>query len=82
MSISDEPVVITENFLNSLLIDLNENSYTAGFTYKRDNGHEIGFAFMYSEEESLNAPNQLDARQRVLLSNDEFDFQVSYRWGN
>lgn len=82
MSMSDQPVLITENFLNSLLIDLNEASYTAGFTYRLNNGHELGFAFMYSEEESLNAPNQLDPRQRVLLSNDQYDFQVSYRWGD
>ena len=82
MSISDQPIIITENFLNSLLIDLNEASYTAGFTYKLKNGNELGFAMMYSEEESLNAPNQLDARQRVLITNDQFDFQISYRWGD
>jgi long-chain fatty acid transport protein len=81
MGISNQPVEVTENFLNSLLIDLNEASYTAGFTYKLDNGQELGFAFMYSEEESLEAPNQLDAQQRVLITNDQFDFQVSYRWG-
>ena len=80
MSISDQPVPANENFLNSLLINLNEAHYTAGFTRKLANGHEIGFSFMYSEEESIEWPNQLDASQRVLLTNDQFDLEISYSW--
>jgi len=54
--------------------------YTAGFTRKLENGHEIGFSFMYSEEESLHWLNQLDFRQRVVLTNDQYDFEISYSW--
>lgn len=82
MSISDQPVPKNENFLNPLLIDLDEAHYTFGFTRKLNNGHELSFSFMYSEEESIERPNQLDPQQRVLLTNDEFDFQLTYSWGN
>ena len=36
---------------------------------------------MYSEEESLEALNQLDPTQVILLTTDQWDFQVSYSWG-
>lgn len=80
MSISDQPTPYNENFLDSLLIDLNEAHYTAGFVRTLDSGHEIGFSFMYSEEESLEWPNQLDPSQRLLITNDQFDFEISYSW--
>jgi hypothetical protein len=35
---------------------------------------------MYSEEESIEALNQLDPTQVILLTNDQWDFQVSYSW--
>ena len=35
---------------------------------------------MYSEEESIEDLNQLDPNQVVLLTTDQFDFQVSYSW--
>jgi len=35
---------------------------------------------MYSEEESLHWLNQLDFRQRVVLTNDQYDFEISYSW--
>ncbi len=82
MSISDQPTPINENTFNIMLIDLTEAHYTAGFTRKLSNGHELSFAFMYAEEESIEHPNQLDSEQRILLTNDEFDFQVSYSWGH
>ncbi len=81
MSISDEPVPATENTFNILLVNLTEAHYTAGFSYKLRNGHELGFSFMYTEEESIETPNQLDPLQNILLTSDQYDLEVSYSWG-
>ncbi len=82
MSISNQPTPNPENFLNAMLIGLTEAHYTAGFTRKLNNGHDLSFSFAYAEEESIEDFNQLDPMQLVLLTNDEFDFQVSYSWGD
>lgn len=81
MSISNQPVSSDENTFNILMVNLTEVHYTAGFSRKLSNGHELGFSFMYSEEESIEALNQLDPTQVILLTNDQWDFQVSYSWG-
>lgn len=81
MSISSQPVSSHENTFNILTVNLTEAHYTAGFSRKLSNGHELGFSFMYSEEESLEALNQLDPTQVILLTTDQWDFQVSYSWG-
>jgi len=60
---------------------MTEAHYTAGFSRRLSNGHELSFSFMYSEEESLEKTNQLDPNQVILLTTDQFDFQVSYSWG-
>ena len=80
MSASSQPVPSNENIFNILMVNLTEVHYTAGFSRKLRNGHELGFSFMYSEEESLEALNQLDPSQVILLTTDQFDFQVSYSW--
>ena len=79
---SDQPTPREENFFNIMMIDLTEAHYTAGFSRKLKKGRELSFSFMYSEEESLQAPNQLDPNQEILITTDQFDFQVSYSWGN
>jgi len=81
-SFSDQPTPINENVFNILMLNMTEAHYTAGFSRKLNNGHELSFAFMYSEEESLEHPNQLDPNQIILLTTDQFDFQVSYSWGH
>lgn len=81
MSISDQPVPSPENTFNILMINLTEAHYTAGFSRRLSNGHELSFSFMYTEEESLEALNQLDPSQVMLLTTDQWDFQVSYSWG-
>ncbi len=81
MSISDQPVPATENTFNILLVNLTEAHYTAGFSYRLRNGHELGFSFMYTEEESIEIPNQLDPLQSILLTSDQYDLEVSYSWG-
>jgi hypothetical protein len=63
------------------MVNLTEAHYTAGFSRKLSNGHELGFSFMYSEEESLESLNQLDPTQVILITTDQWDFQVSYSWG-
>lgn len=79
-SFADQPTPIYENVLNSLMINMTEAHYTAGVVRKLSNGHELGFSLMYTEEESLLHPNQLDPNQDILLTTDQFDFQVSYSW--
>ena len=79
---SDQPTPREENFFNIMMIQLTEAHYTAGFGYKMKNGRELNFSFMYSEEESLQSFNQLDPNQDILITSDQFDFQVSYSWGN
>lgn len=81
MSIADQPVPPSENIFNILLINLTEAHYTAGFSRQLGNGHELSFALMYTEEESIEALNQLDPLQVILLTTDQWDFQVSYSWG-
>lgn len=79
---SDQPTPGGENFFNILMVSLTEAHYTAGFSYRMKNGRELSFSFMYSEEESIENANQLDPNQNLLLTTDQFDFQVSYTWGN
>jgi long-chain fatty acid transport protein len=79
-SFSDQPTPNYENFLNTMLINLTEAHYTAGVSHKLKNGHELSFSFMYTEEESIEYLNQLDPNQVILLTTDQFDFQVSYSW--
>lgn len=80
LSIGDQPVPANENTFNILLISLTETHYTAGFSRKLCNGRKLGFSIMYAEEESLEARNQLDPSQIILLTTDEFDIQFSYSW--
>ncbi len=79
-SFSDQPTPISENVFNILMLNMTEAHYTAGFSRRLNNGHELSFSFMYTEEESLEHPNQLDPNQIILLKTDQFDFQVSYSW--
>ena len=81
-SFSDQPTPINENIFNILMINMTEAHYTAGFSRKLNNGRELSFSFMYSEEESLEYANQLDPNQVILLTTDQFDFQLSYSWGD
>ncbi len=80
-SFADQPVTYYENTFNIPVISLTEAHYTLGFSYRLDNGDELSFAFMYTEEESLEELNQLDSSQILRLTTDQFDFQVSYSWG-
>ncbi len=82
VSLSDQPVKASENTFNTLLVNLTEVHYTAGFSRKLSNGHDLSFALMYSEEESIEAQNQLDESQILLLTSDQWDFQMSYSWGD
>jgi long-chain fatty acid transport protein len=79
---SDQPTPREENFFNIMMVSLTEAHYTAGFSRRMKKGRELSFSFMYSEEESIEARNQLDPNQNLLLTTDQFDFQVSYTWGN
>jgi long-chain fatty acid transport protein len=79
-SFSDQPTPVSENVFNILMLNMTEAHYTAGVSRKLRNGHELSFSLMYSEEESLEYPNQLDPTQVILLTTDQFDFQVSYSW--
>ena len=81
MSIGKQPVSSHENIFNILQVNLTEAHYTAGFSRRLSNGHELGFSIMYVEEESLEALNQLDPTQVILLTTDQWDFQLSYSWG-
>lgn len=80
LSGSDQPTPFPENTFNILSPTLTEVHYTAGFSRKLNNGHELSFAFMYTEEESIDYPNQLDQSQTILLTTDQFDFEISYSW--
>ncbi len=80
ISISNQPTPINENSFNTLLINTTETHYTAGFSRKLGNGHELNLAFMYTEEESIEHPSQLDGVQRSLLTSDQFDIQLGYSW--
>ena len=80
ISASNQPTPMQENIFNILTINLTEVHYTAGFSHQFGNGHELGFSFMYAEEESTNPVNQLDATQLILLTTDQMDFQLSYSW--
>ncbi len=81
MAISDQPVPADETTLNILFPSQTESHYAFGFTRKLNRGHELSFSFMYSEEESIERANQLDRSQTILLTTDQFDFEVSYSWG-
>jgi len=80
-SIGDQPVTYDENTFNIPVISLTETHYTLGVSRRLDNGDEVSFAFMYTEEESLEHFNQLDSSQIVRITTDQFDFQLSYSWG-
>jgi long-chain fatty acid transport protein len=80
-SFADQPVPYDENTFNIPVISLTEAHYTFGFSRRLANGDELSFAFMYTEEESLEQLNQLDDSQIVRLTTDQFDFQLSYSWG-
>ncbi|MGD9020818.1 MAG: outer membrane protein transport protein [Lysobacterales bacterium] len=79
-SFGDQPVTWYENTFNIPLISLTEAHYTFGFSRRLGNGDELGFSFMYTEEESLEELNQLDPSQIVRITSDQFDFQLSYNW--
>lgn len=79
-SFGDQPTAWFENTFNIPLIALTEAHYTFGFTRRLGNGDELGFSFMYTEEESLEEPNQLDPSQIVRITADQFDLQLSYSW--
>ena len=79
-SIGDQPVTYYENTFNIPVISLTETHYTFGASYRLANGDELSFAFMYTEEESLEELNQLDSSQIVRMTTDQFDFQLSYAW--
>lgn len=81
ISISNQPVPFHENIFNILMVNLTEVHYTAGFSRKLRNGHELGFSIMFAEEESTETLNQLDPSQVIVLTTDQWDFQVSYSWG-
>jgi len=81
MSIADQPVAPIENTFNIPIFNLTEAHYTAGINHRLKNGHELTLALMYSEEESLENPNQLDPSQVILITTDQFDVQLSYSWG-
>lgn len=80
-SFGDQPVTYYENTLNIPVISLTEAHYTFGFSRRLGNGDELSFAFMYTEEESLEELNQLDPSQILRLTTDQFDVQLSYSWG-
>ena len=80
-SFSDQPTPQYETFFNIMMMNMSESHYTAGVSHKLKNGHELSFSFMYTEEESFKHPNQLDPYQAILLTTDQYDFQVSYSWG-
>lgn len=77
-----QPTPASETTFNILMINVTETHYTAGVSRKLSNGHELSISFMYSEEESLKALNQLDPSQVIGLRSDQFDFQISYGWGD
>jgi len=79
-SIGDQPVTYYENTFNIPVISLTETHYTLGLSHRLGNGDELSFAFMYTEEESLEELNQLDSSQILRLTTDQFDFQLSYSW--
>jgi long-chain fatty acid transport protein len=81
ISASNQPVPSNENTFNILMINLTEVHFTAGFSRKLRNGHKLGFSFMYSEEESIEALNQLDSTQVIRLTTNQYDLQLSYSWG-
>jgi long-chain fatty acid transport protein len=80
-SLGDQPVTYYENTFNIPVISLTETHYTLGLSHRLGNGDELSFAFMYTEEESLEELNQLDSSQILRLTTDQFDFQLSYSWG-
>ncbi len=80
-SLGDQPVTYYENTFNIPVISLTETHYTFGLSHRLDNGDELSFAFMYTEEESLEELNQLDSSQVVRITTDQFDFHLSYSWG-
>jgi len=80
-SFGDQPVAYYENTFNIPVISLTEAHYTFGVSRRLANGDELGFSFMYTEEESLEYLNQLDSSQILRLTTDQFDFQLSYSWG-
>lgn len=79
-SFADQPVAYYENTFNIPTIALTEAHYTFGSSYRLRNGDEMSFAFMYTEEESLEWINQLDSSQILRLTTDQFDFQLTYSW--
>lgn len=81
VSIADQPVAYIENTFNIPVFNLTEAHYTAGISRRLRNGNELTLSLMYSEEESLEYLNQLDASQVLRLTTDQFDFQLSYSWG-
>jgi long-chain fatty acid transport protein len=77
---SDQPAPIPETTFNILTVNLTEVHYTAGFSRKLNNGHVLGFSFMYTEEESIETLNQLDPSQVIVLTTNQIDLQFSYSW--
>ncbi len=79
-SYGEQPLQPADATINILAPAVMEHHLTGGFSYERDNGHEFSIAVMFSPENSITGTNFFDPSQRVELTMDQFEVEVSYRF--
>lgn len=80
LSISHQPVPISDMTNNLFTPYLSDAHFTFGFTWRLREDRELNFAFMYSEEESMNERNRFDIDQVLISEADQFELELSYGW--
>lgn len=80
LSISHQPVPISDMTNNLFTPYLADAHFTFGFTWRLREDRELNFAFMYSEEESMNERNRFDISQVLISEADQFELELSYGW--
>jgi len=77
-STGDQPIEAADVLINTLAPGVIEEHFTAGLTQTRANGHKISVAFMYAPKNSISGPSLFDPTQRVELSMDQYEVELSY----
>jgi len=79
-SFSHQPIPISNMNNNLFTPYLADAHYTFGFTWNPREDRELNFAFMYTEEESMNERNRFDISQVLISEADQLELELSYGW--
>jgi long-chain fatty acid transport protein len=86
MAFNNNPIGPEDVTLNILAPGVQEQHYTAGFTYNANEGNAIDFAFMYSPEASVSGPEAPPGNPSHTIELQMSQFMLTagwtYRFGN